>query len=450
MTKTNSTISESERIYPYFPLQVVNTIEGTILVHRHQPWWAAINASAVGCVRQLAGRDGGGMRLRKITVSEESREEVSEKDVHTFAAQLNAAGLLAATPTVIPTPRADSLFLHLTEHCNLSCNHCCMDSGPDRHRALSIATVLRLVDEHIALGGHELVLSGGEPLTWPGLDALLERTHNTGITVRLLTNGTQLDEQRAHFIAARVDEVQISLDGTNAAMHDAIRGPGSFLGATTGARYLLAAGLPNTHLTFSAQISSALATVVESFLILAEQLGAGAVRFLPVRPSGRAADQGGLQGLSGPALADFFDRVHALKQQWRERLHISSGLSGLGLSNVPQPWCPVGKKLTVTAEGVVYPCALLMGNTFSLGNIHTQDLATILRGSAYQQVVEKIHRRIDHTPACLRCEWRAFCQGGCVGMALSNAGAINTPEGPCGCRRRWYTDAAARVIASGD
>lgn len=116
------------------------------------------------------------------------------------------------------------LRLSLTALCNLSCPYCC----PDSHEPpglLTIAQRVRLVEAFVALGGHTLRLTGGEPLLYPDLEALiraLQPLRHSGSSsalqdIALTTNGVLLTKQRALQLRdAGLDRITLSLDGTTA------------------------------------------------------------------------------------------------------------------------------------------------------------------------------------------------------------------------------------------
>jgi MoaA/NifB/PqqE/SkfB family radical SAM enzyme len=59
-----------------------------------------------------------------------------------------------------------------------------------KRRHLPVAEALRVADELIAAGVDKVLLSGGEPLLYPGVEAVMRRLSEAGVLVKLLTNGT--------------------------------------------------------------------------------------------------------------------------------------------------------------------------------------------------------------------------------------------------------------------
>jgi MoaA/NifB/PqqE/SkfB family radical SAM enzyme len=112
---------------------------------------------------------------------------------------------------------------------------------------MALAEVRRHLEESVRLGVKELYFTGGEPLMNRELAEILEAALRVG-PATVLTNGLLIDERRARRFRVLCDgsvhslDFRLSLDGYDAATHDAIRGHGMFDRALAGARHLAAAG----------------------------------------------------------------------------------------------------------------------------------------------------------------------------------------------------------------
>ena len=99
-----------------------------------------------------------------------------------------------------------------------------------RHRAefptdLATKAALGIIDQIAGAANPILVLSGGEPLYRSDLFQLARYATDKGLRVALATNGTLVTKDIARMIVdAGVRRVSISLDGADAATHDAFRG----------------------------------------------------------------------------------------------------------------------------------------------------------------------------------------------------------------------------------
>jgi radical SAM protein with 4Fe4S-binding SPASM domain len=133
------------------------------------------------------------------------------------------------------------------------------------------------------------VLSGGEPLYRSDIVQLARYASEKGLRVALATNGTLVTKDVARMIVdAGVRRVSISLDGADAATHDAFRGiPGAFDAAVHGLRNLKSLGM-------SVQINTTIARhnahQLPNVLQLARNLGADALHTFLLVPVGCGVD----------------------------------------------------------------------------------------------------------------------------------------------------------------
>lgn len=94
----------------------------------------------------------------------------------------------------------------LTPICNMSCNMCYVRQTPEQVQ--ESGKRLRTVDEWLKLardlkdqGTLMLLLTGGEPLTYPGFRELYSELRNMGFVVSINTNGTLIDEETVEWLS---------------------------------------------------------------------------------------------------------------------------------------------------------------------------------------------------------------------------------------------------------
>lgn len=190
----------------------------------------------------------------------------------------------------LASPPLNQLYFYLTEGCNLACRHCWLAPGYDpsgtHHAVLSVEQFETAVGEARPLGLRGVKLTGGEPLLHPHFTQLLNIIRRAGLGLTIETNGVLCTPRIAAEIARSPQRsVSVSLDGTNAATHDWVRGvAGSFRKATEAIRVLAATG---TAPQIIMSIMRCNAGQVEAMVRLAEELGASSVKFNVVQPTGR-------------------------------------------------------------------------------------------------------------------------------------------------------------------
>ena len=127
------------------------------------------------------------------------------------------------------------LTWELTYACNLQCVHCLSSSGRRDPRELTTAEAKRVLDELRDLQVFYINIGGGEPMVRRDFFELVDYAIGNGIGVKFSTNGTFIDADKARRLAA-MDylDIQISLDGIDAATNDAVRGAGSYASGPPG------------------------------------------------------------------------------------------------------------------------------------------------------------------------------------------------------------------------
>ena len=98
--------------------------------------------------------------------------------------------------------------------CNLSCTYC--NEFDKVSPPVPTDEMLRRIDHLGRLGTAMIGISGGEPLTHPDLDLIIERMRKTGAIAGMITNGYLLNAERIERLnRAGLDHMQISIDNIN-------------------------------------------------------------------------------------------------------------------------------------------------------------------------------------------------------------------------------------------
>src|SRR5690606_30116162 len=170
----------------------------------------------------------------------------------------------------------------------LSCVHCLSSSGRRDPRELTTEECFAVIDELERLQVFYVNVGGGEPMLRPDFFDLLEYAVDHHVGVKFSTNGTHLDAERAKRLAA-MDylDVQISIDGADASVNDAVRGEGSFAAARRAMDHLAEAGFGPFKI--SLVVTRHNVGQLDEFKAIADSYGAQ-LRVTRLRPSGRGAD----------------------------------------------------------------------------------------------------------------------------------------------------------------
>ncbi|MBW2318717.1 MAG: radical SAM protein [Deltaproteobacteria bacterium] len=139
-----------------------------------------------------------------------------------------------------PVPSLRYLELQLTSRCNLKCKHCYL--GESTLVDLPFSDVLSVLEEFEQMQGLRVLFSGGEPLLYPDLRALINALPRFSVRKVLLTNGTLIRKQDVSMLS-HFDEIQFSLDGLKGG-HEALRGPWTFDQTVRGIEIVRENGIP--------------------------------------------------------------------------------------------------------------------------------------------------------------------------------------------------------------
>ncbi len=151
--------------------------------------------------------------------------------------------------------RLETLWFNTGTLCNIECSHCYIESSPnnDRLEYLTLAEVQRFLDEIKTLGLRtgEIGFTGGEPFMNPDFPAMMGEALSRGYEVLVLTNAMQpmmrsaVQRELLALRSAYGDRLtlRVSIDHHTESLHDTERGPGSFVKAIEGARWLADNGL---------------------------------------------------------------------------------------------------------------------------------------------------------------------------------------------------------------
>ncbi|CAB4594781.1 unannotated protein [freshwater metagenome] len=318
------------------------------------------------------------------------------------------------------------LTWELTYACNLECVHCLSSSGQRDDRELSTEQAKAVLDELAALQVFYINIGGGEPMIRRDFFEIVEHSIANKIGVKFSTNGAFIDEKNAKRLAA-MDylDIQISLDGTDAATNDAVRGNGSYATAIRAMDNLKAAGFGQFKI--SVVITRHNVDQLDEFKALADSYGAQ-LRITRLRPAGRGADT--------------WNELHPTNAQQRQiynwlLAHGENVLTGdsffhlnaFGESLPGLNLCGAGRVVClIDPIGDVYACPFVIHDTFKAGNVLAEGGFTdVWRESDLFTEL----REPQSAGACASCGAFDACQGGCMAAKFFTGLPLDGPDPEC-------------------
>ena len=316
------------------------------------------------------------------------------------------------------------LTWELTYACNLACTHCLSSSGRRDPRELTTAEATALIDEIAAMQIFYINIGGGEPMIRRDFFELVEHAVSRNVGVKFSTNGTRIDADAARRLAG-IDylDIQISIDGADAATSDAIRGDGSFDAAITAMEHLAAAEFGPFKI--SVVMTRDNVSQLDEFQRLANRFGAQ-LRLTRLRPSGRGVD----------VWHDLHPTMAQNRQLYRwlvEHPDVLTGDSFFHLSALGDPLdglnlCGAGRVVClIDPVGDVYACPFVIHDEFRAGNIRANGFHEVWHSSELFQSL----REPGSAGACSSCGSYDACRGGCMAAKFFTGLEMSDPDPEC-------------------
>ncbi|MBN2202467.1 radical SAM protein [bacterium] len=358
----------------------------------------------------------------------------------------------------IAVPSApEEIDVSLTGRCNLACRYCFYADEMAALEDLPARQWMDFFSEAGGIGVQRLTLSGGEVFTRPDLFILIDSLIENRMRYSILTNGTLIDQKVISAFDGgkrrlRLDSIQVSIDGSCAAVHDASRPPASFERALRGLRLLKAEGFPVTvRVTINRHNVRDLPAIAR---LLLDDVGLrsfgtnSADRFGSARCYGQDVvlnpeewDEavrilqalviqypGRIRATAGPlAFAEDMERIGKA---------MAEGLTGLPGRGRLSACGGVFSKMAVLHDGSMTPCNMLPGLVMGkIGETAVQE--AWLRGRAIRGLRERYETPITSIPGCGDCRFAGFCTGGCPAVVYAQHGTLHAVNREHCCRSHF-------------
>jgi mycofactocin radical SAM maturase len=317
------------------------------------------------------------------------------------------------------------LTWEVTYGCNLACIHCLSSSGRRDPRELSTEEAKAVVDELHDLQVFYVNIGGGEPTIRPDFYDLVGYAVGRGVGVKFSTNGSTITPERARLLAGMdYVDVQISIDGADAATNDAVRGAGSYAAARRAMDRLAGAGFGPFKV--SVVVTRHNAGQLDDLEALAHFYGAQ-LRLTRLRPSGRGAD-------SWADLHPTHDQQVSLYRWLLDRPGVLTGDSFFHLSALGEPLpglnlCGAGRVVClIDPVGDVYACPFVLHPEFRAGSV--RDAGGFTKVWRHSELFEEL-RRPGSAGACASCGSFDACQGGCMAAKFFTGLPLDGPDPEC-------------------
>jgi AdoMet-dependent heme synthase len=330
----------------------------------------------------------------------------------------------------------------LTRSCNLNCVHCraAASLGPYPGE-LQTDECLRILGEIASVGKPIVILTGGEPLLREDVWDIAHHGTELGLRMVMATNGTLVTpEVAARMESSGIRRVSISLDGADAARHDAFRKVvGAYDGALKGIKSLREGGV---EFQINTTVTRHNAGEIQEILDLALRIGASAHHLFLLVPTGRAREMVDQEIAAG----EYEELLHWFYRKGREApIHLKAtcaphyyrilrqeahrrgekvDFETYGLDAVTRGCLGGTSFCFISHKGMVQPCGYL---ELPCGDLKEGSFGEVWSGSDH---FKKLRDFSAYQGKCGRCEYLKFC-GGCRARAFEATGDYMAEEPLC-------------------
>ncbi len=291
----------------------------------------------------------------------------------------------------------------------------------------------------------DVSLTGGEAFIRSDLFQLIDGIIENKMRYNILSNGTLINEKIIEEFSVgkrkkRLDYIQISIDGSTAAIHNKSR-PHSFDRALKGLKLLKKHDFPlAVRVTINKHNLNDLENIAE---LLLEDIGLSSFATNEAMPIGSGCINDDKVSLNSPEKLKAMGIMQKLLQKYPGQLHATAGPQAKlkAYSEMEQArkgedvaisWqmgylsacgC-IFSKIDILHDGTIVPCCMLPG--LKLGNILTDSIREIWHN---HHILKALRERrlipMDQVKGCKNCEWNKWCNGSCPGMAHQLTGDFN-------------------------
>lgn len=304
------------------------------------------------------------------------------------------------------------IHIGTTNGCNMHCPHCYMSAGTQTLETINLEKTIKLVSEiNEVYGELEIVVSGGEPLTYSQIEKLLNGIKRNHII--LFTNGSLISEKNIDFICDCCDEIQISFEAVSKDYYSLIRGEKNYdrvlhaieLLKSRGKRIILAITiLPNT-----------LHDIENNLINFVKNLKYDNIEV-------RLNDEIEITGNALSLDMSNFDKKYSKKMLInlvRNLEDIGCYIKPLDIRNTKFTNCGIGASILINYDGKIYPC-----HKFSSYYLDYESNGTDIIQKFNQLNIDTSNNNINQ---CRNCELRYICSGGCRIDNLNKTGSMIKP-----------------------
>ena len=307
-----------------------------------------------------------------------------------------------------------TLHIITTKKCNLNCDFCAANSGPDvtTEDELSVEKIIndtqKFIDK-LKPSLKKVVISGGEPLVKKNIEKLVEKMAESigKENIVFQTNGLLLSKKLIDCLVERVSVIEISIENLFCNERQYKKMVPLFEQLKT----------KKVKLSFSYVLTPYNMKYLEEALNMAAQYNAF-FQLRIVAPVGRG------KNFSIKVLDQIKLYQRAVQFVLDKKYEDKNFINALTFNLSPKKHCgAVDDLLTIAPDGNVYMCPNLTSEKFVLGNIK-EDVNIVLE--RYEEKKKNAGIKslfyVNQIPKCKICPYKYFCCGECAANCVNDKG----------------------------
>lgn len=290
----------------------------------------------------------------------------------------NLAYRLARLRGQLP-PRPTTLWIEVTNHCNMNCLMCDRDGLDRRRENMQWPIFEKIVDEAVGMGIRRIKLNRfGEPLLHPDIHRMVTHVKSRGVPwVFFVSNGTLLDAAaRERILESGLDLLVVSIDGHTSETYGRIRSGASLEEVRSNVEELLYLRTSKGRRQPFVQINMVLMKDNEAE-------AADLIRYWEPRA----------------------DYVNVRTYGFTGTLTDRSVVAGMRFDETPSSCFFLENSMIVLAGGEVTVCCADYNGQLVVGNVNQSGLGEIWQGESYRKIRQLMEaKRFDALPTiCNGC-----------------------------------------------
>lgn len=333
----------------------------------------------------------------------------------------------------LPGPVLGSLWLYVTQRCNLRCSHCWVSAGATTSEELTTEEVRGLLADSAELGARSIKITGGEPFCREDISGIVKAAKDCGFThIGIETNGTLIDPKILPELKRAGVGLGVSVDGMSEEVHDKFRGvPGALRRTKKAISNIIRTGIPLEIITVANKMNL---DEIPKLVRWSASVGVSLYRVIPsITPIGRGKEAKEELGLSILQTRKLLKQMFAFNRIYGGRVAVHAPLA---LTPTPlishSNMCGWGTSMCgVLSGGDVSICGVgFEEEDMIAGNIRRKGLRKIWTNSSFFKMLRSI-KPSDLLGVCGNCEANRICRGQCRVSAYATYGDIKAPEPLC-------------------